>query len=337
MRLVLRVLLLVTLSSGAFASPPPNCLPVTLGAKLRPVASVGELNAWVQVASGSSAACVKIAGCAWRLDQADLLMGAISTYASANPDGVCDLLSDGSEACKDPSQLEEQFGALAELLTKSLANTNLYCRPGQDIVRTTGNAVIGTGADTVSLLTLPIGGHCLNLIGRRNSAAVLVSTSCLSSTDLSALNTDLSSEFFALNDAWIAGTSGSFRLGLPMDLSGAGASLQNAPQTSGFTNSTYVTSWLSKVYTAAQTVGPGNDLDRSSDPLPIPSNTEIGGVLHWIAAAVARLEPIPFDASTGWSEQQTKNAAARDWMATVELDDPASYGGTHFRAELARN
>lgn len=337
MRLVLFVLLLMAFASGVSADPPLNCLPSTPGAKLRPVASVGELSAWVQVAPGSSAACVKIAGCAWRLDQADLLRGSISTYASANPDGICDLLSDGSEACKDPSQLDEQFGALSALLTKSLTNTGLFCRPGQDIVRTTGNAVIGTGADTVTLLTLPIGDYCLNLIGRRNAAAVLVSTSCLSSTDLSALNTNLSSELFALNDAWIAGTSGSFRLGLPVDLSGAIASLQNTPQTSGFSNSTYVTSWLSKVRTAAQTVGNGNDLDRSSDPLPIPSNTHIGAVLHWIAAAVARLEPIPFDASTGWSEQHSQNAAARDWMATVELDDPASYGGTHFRAELARN
>lgn len=337
MRLVLFVLMLMALASSASANPPPNCLPSTPGAKLRPVASVGELSAWVQVAPGSNAACVKIAGCAWRLDQADLLRGSISTYASANPDGICDLLSNGSEACKDPSQLDEQFGALSELLTKSLANTNLYCRPGQGILRSTGNAVIGTGVDTVSLLTLPLGDYCLNLIGRSDAAAVLVSTSCLSSSDLSALGGNLSSELFALNSAWIAGTSGSFRLGLPVDLSGSSASLQNAPQTSGFTNSTYVADWLSKVHTAAQSVGTGNDLDRSSDPLPIPSNSEIGAILHWIAAAVARLEPIPFDASTGWSEQNSQNAAARDWMATVELDDPASYGGTHFRAELARN
>lgn len=337
MRLVLFVLTLIALASDVSADPPLNCLPSSPGAKLRPVASVGELSAWVQVAPGSTAACVKIAGCAWRLDQADLLRGSISTYASANPDGICDLLSDGSEACKDPSQLDEQFGVLSELLTKSLAKTNLYCGPGQGTVRSTGNAVIGTGVDMVSLLTLPIGDYCLNLIGRRDAAAVLVSTSCLSSSDLSALDTNLSSELFAVNDAWIAGTSGSFRLGLPVDLSGASASLQNAPQTSGFTNGTYVADWLSKVHTAAQFVGTGNDLDRSSDPLPIPSNSEIGAILHWIAAAVARLEPTPFDASTDWSEKDSKNAAARDWMATVELDDPVSYGGTHFRAELARN
>ncbi len=338
MRLILCATLYTLLGGEAWAqSPPTGCLPSVPDAKLRPIEEIGNLRAWVQLSptSGSSA-CVQIDSCAWRLDETSLLSGPISTYASPNPDGICGLVSTGDRICSNPQQLEQQFGSIAQMVGTALADTGTYCSSGTNKVHTSGAYVANADGSTMTLLILPVDDYCLNLVGRNGNAAIIVTTSCANTVGVAALQNELTPQFFASHQFWIAGVSDSLIFGLPINLSGSNITIENATQVIGFPNVPYVENWLAKVYVAANTLStkPG-DLDRDNDPLPeMNSGHEVGALIHWIAAAVARLEPTPFDESEGWSERGSKNAQARNWMATLEL---TGFVGTHFRAEIARN
>lgn len=325
----------------AAETPPAGCFSPAPGNTLE-IEGNSDVKAWIgQRPDGKWDACLQLIGCNWSIKDASVNLPIIRPYlvdALVHP--KCNVRWIGSTStseCENSLELVTSFANIASLISNSLGSTSGICSVGAAKVLADNTDTFEFGGSTWSRYWLPIDGWCIEGFVRLNDGAssLGIGKDCPADTARwSSFASNLTNSGFLHSNTWLVGHTVGDIFGKSVDVSVSPITIGSASFAAGGLNQAYVLSWLQSVADAANSsVG----IDRTDDPLPSVSGAvgNSGRFLHWLAAASSRLSTIPFDASSGWDDVESRRA--RKWSALIDLSDETILRGTHFRAEIARS
>lgn len=338
---LLLVVICVPSSGEADEAPPAGCFASAPGKTLE-IEGSSDIKAWIgQRADGTWDACLRLVGCSWRVENASANLPPLQSYlvdALVHPKcNVRWVNSTPTSECEHSSELVTSFEKLASLISDSLGGGSDICA-GSSIGALTNNVnVFSFGGGTWSRYWLSVDGWCIEGFVRLSDGAssLGIGKDCpANAARFASFATVLSPDRFSQSKTWIIGHAGGYVFGSSVDLTATPAGIGSASFVAGGLNETYVLSWLQSAANAAIS---NAGIDRTDDPLPSVSGAgdNSGRFLHWLAAASSRLSTIPFDASSGWDDPESRRA--RKWSALIDLSNEPALRGTHFRAEIARS
>ena len=324
--------------SSAASNPPPGCLNDTTG--FREVRASPHLAVWLNHNTGGWHGCLQLGSCYWSTQDAEDTLALLQPLMSTGAVSACTGYFDGTEFRYDCDNnevgLENVFGLGSQVFRDVAPGDGTVCPAAAPRVLTSGfhRSPVRTptyGEVSLSVVELRLDRFCLSILSekdRRFEIAVLASRCTGALSDISRL-ADQYSPILSKGGRWLGLAARDAAMAIRVGPGSNELLLEPDRMVWGDLNSAAQV-WLEAVSLASTSSEP---LEASDDPLPsVVDNNPASRLLHWYAAAIARLEPIPF--GIGWDEPNS--ISARNWMAAHAVRQEPVFKGTLLRAELVR-